>query len=748
MVLDRVRRILTGAAFLAALLAPALALAAVPTLNFTVGTNGQPVPAPAPFTPVRAIYTEVLTWHGKSLGPLSGVEDIYVDNIHHDLWIVDTQNNRIIELAPNPGPHGNPRYNQVVQVIGGAGATGEYKLNQPQGVAVGPDGIIYVADTGNDRLAAFAPNGTFLKNLDTGTSLTFAAQHVKFAPTKVAVDNRDNIYVAIAGQPFGLAQFDAEGKFLGFFAPNSAGFSFTYELEKLFETQAQRSQQLSVLPPEVNNVYVGPDGYIYTTSLDVNKHQIRRLNVVGADTLPSTATFGLPIRSLPEYVFRAIMAQQASSGAGHAGASALQPKFVSIAANANGLMTALDSLTSYVFQYGRQGQLLYTFGGLDNGNGVLGLFQSPTAVAMAPNGDVLVSDYLENNVTEFHPTEFATLVQQGINLDDNGHYRQAEPYWKKVLNYDTNYDLAHEELAQGLLAQGQILGSQPTEYVPELHLFSQAIAQYYLANDKVGFGTAFGWYRHIWMRLNFTWVFLSFLGAWLVVWLLVKFVARRLREHPIAFEGAWARNEYVRMVPMAWRLIKHPAETFFQLKYEGQGTLGQGIVIICIAYVLHVMNLAWTDFDFSTLVRGQTSMLFTSMQFLLPLATWIIANYLVGDLYEGEANLAEVVTGSAYAMMPFIVLQLPFALVTHALAPSDGIFTFLLLVEKVWVIYLFFTQVRVLHNLEWGQAVKASVVTLVGIGILWTMFLIVFGLGEQAFQFVHQIIQEVILLRS
>jgi len=742
---------MTIAAFLGVLGGPLLALAAVPSLYFTVGTNGNPVPSPAPFTPVRAIYTETLSWHGTPLGPLSGVKDIYIDNIHHDLWIVDTGNNRVIELAPNPGPHGNPQYNQVVQVIGGAGATGPYKLNGPEGIAVGPGGIIYVADTGNDRLAAFAPNGTFLKALGTGNSLTFRAQNVKFVPKRVAVDSRNSIYVSISGQAFGLAQFDSEGKFLGFFAPNGVGFSVGYELSKLLETPAQRAQNQTILPPEVNNVYVGPDGYIYTTSIDVTTQQIRRLNVVGANTLPtpSTTKFGLPIGSLPNYVFRNIMAaQQSSGGSGGGGISSLQPKFVSIAADSNGIITALDTLTDYVFQYGREGQLLYTFGGLDNGDGVLGLFQDPSAVAVAPNGDVVVSDYLENNVTEFQPTAFAKLVQQGVVLDDSGHYAQAEAPWKQVLLYDTNYDLAHEELAQGLLAQGQTLGGQPSVYAQQLHYFSKAIAQYYLANDKVGFGTAFSWYRHVWMRINFTWVFLCFLGAWLVLWMLVKFLGRRLRERPIAFDGAWVRNEFVRMVPMSWRLIKHPSETFFQLKYEGQGTMWQGVAIIVIAYVLHVANLAWTNFDFSTLVRGQTNMLFTSMQFILPLGTWIIANYLVGDLYEGEANLAEVVTGSAYALMPFIVLQLPFALITHALAPSDGVFTLLQLVSKWWVVYLFFTQVRVLHNLEWGQAIKASVVTLVGIGVLWTMFLIVFGLGEQAYQFVHQIIQEVILLRS
>ena len=750
------RKIVTIAAFLGVLGGPALVLAAVPTLNFTIGTNGDVVPAPAPFTATRAIYTEMLSWQGQSLGQLQGVQDIYIDNLQHNLWVVDTGGNRIIELAPDPDAHGHLRYDQVVQVIGWPNPTGDYVLNGPQGLAVGPDGIIYVADTGNGRIAAFAPNGVFLKSLDTGTSLAFRTENIKFVPEHVAVDNRDTIYVVIAGQPYGLAQFDSQGKFLGFFAPNDVGFNVRYRVSQLLQTAQQKAQNQKILPPEVNNAYVGPDGYIYTTSVDITTKQIRRLNVVGADTLNTVAIqYGLPINSLPNYVFENILASQQNMGGGGGGGgggningNSLQPKFVSVAADSTGLITALDQLTDYVFQYGREGQLLYTFGGLDTGNGVLGLFEDPTAVAVAPNGDVLVSDMLEQNITLFEPTEFATLVQTGVRLYNDGQYTPAETPWKQVLTYDTNYDLAHAQLAQGYLADGQTLGGQPTVLPTEIKFYSKAIAEYYLANNKPGFGIAFGWYRHIWMRLNFTWVFLSFLGAWLGVYLLVKVLGRRLREHPVAFEGSWVRNQFARMVPMAWRMIKHPAETFFQLKYEAEGTLWQGLIIIGFALVLHVANLAWTDFDFSALVRGQTNMLFTAAQFVLPLGTWIIANYLVGDLYEGEASLPEVVTGAAYALLPFIVLQLPYALFTHALAPTDGIFRFLILVEKFWVAYLFFTQVRVLHNLEWGQAVKASVVTLVGIGVLWTMFLIVFGLAGQAIGFVHQIIREAIMLRS
>lgn len=742
-----------------AMVAPALAAAAVPTLNFTVGQNGQSVPSPAPMKAIKAIYTEVLSYHGQYLGPLNSPQDVYIDS-QNNMWIVDTGNNRVIELAPNPNAQGVPQYNQVKLVIGWPNPKGPYVLNGPQGVAVGPDGIIYIADTGNNRVAAFAPDGVFLQNLNTSNSLTLNQQSVKFVPSKVAVDPSGTIYVVIPGQTFGLAEFNSGGVFQGFFAPNQLNIvdNLRYKLSQLLQTQAQKKQNASVLLPEISDVYVGPDGYIYTTSVSVTSKQIRRLNVVGTDTLNTPGTsiqYGLPLNSIPYYVFRSILQNQQNqlqasggSGGGGGGAVSLTPRFVSVGVSSNGVITSLDQLTDFVFQYGSQGQLLYTFGGIDNGNGVLGLFEDPTAVAVTTNGYVAVSDGLEQNVTLFQPTKFALLAQQGVEDYAVGQYQQAEKPWSQVLAMDANYDLAHAQLGQGYLSEGQLLGSSPAEYSAELKDFSAAIQQFYLANDKKDYGTAFSWYRHIWMRVNFTWIFVSFLGAWLVVYLLVKLLGPRVRAHPIAFQGAWVRNQFVRTVPMAWRVIKHPAEAFFQLKYEGQGTVWQGIVLIILAYLVHLGNLVWTAFDFSLIQRGRTSLLTNSGEFLLPLATWIVANYLVGDLYEGEANLAEVLTGSAYAMLPFIVLQLPIALFSHVLVPSDGVLRLVQIFQRLWVVYLFFTQVRVLHNLEWAQAFKASIVTLVGIGVIWTMFLVVTGLGQQAYSFIHQIIQEILLLRN
>lgn len=719
---------------LGAMIVPAVALAAIPSEYFTIPpSGGSPEPAPAPYNAVEAIYGASLLYQGKPIGEFNNIQDVFVDS-NGNVWVVDSGNNRVVEL--------NSQLTKVLMIIGGAGVTGPAALNDPQGIDVTSNGFIYVADTGNKRIAVYAPNGTYLDQIKpVNGSLTLRTENVQFEPTKVAVAPNGTMFVVLNGAQaeFGLAEFNAEAQFQGFFAPNAVGFQFKYYLEKLLETKQQLAEQFPILLPTVNNATFGADGYLYTVSTSASTDQIRRLNLVGTDTLNTPTNkpkYGLPVSDLPSYVLFNALSSSGSTA----------PRFVSATANATGIITAVDQLTDFVFQYGPEGNLLYTFGG-DSGNGQLGYFEDPTAAAVLPNNDVIVSDADLNNLQLFQPTQFASLVQKGIALDYNGHYREAEAEWEQVLHFDANYALAHYEMGEGELSAGQEPGLS-RNYSAQLTYFKDAMYQFYLADDKADQGTAFSWYRHVWMRINFTWVFLTFIGAWILIYVLYKVFVPRFRAHPIQITANWARSEFVRIVPMSWRVIKHPAEAFFQLKSEHLGTWRQGVVLVIVAFAARVLYLLWANFDYNPLVPGHSSVAYEAVKFIVPLATWVFANYLVGDLYEGEASLGEIVTGSAYALIPYIVMQIPLAALTYVFVKTDHIYIVFPLFEKVWMVYLFFTQVRVLHNLDWKDSAKASLMTVAGILILWAMFAILYGEGRQAVSFVHQVIQEIIILHS
>ncbi|WP_229423800.1 NHL repeat-containing protein [Massilia frigida] len=112
-----------------------------------------------------------------------------------NLFVADTGNNAIRKITP----YG------VVSTIGGSGVAGyrdgkagEAQFNGPVGVAVDQAGVVFVADTYNDRIRKIAPDGT-VSTLAGGAPgyVDGAADAARFdTPTSVVVDARGNLYVA------------------------------------------------------------------------------------------------------------------------------------------------------------------------------------------------------------------------------------------------------------------------------------------------------------------------------------------------------------------------------------------------------------------------------------------------------------------------------------------------------------------------------------------------------------------------
>ena len=87
-------------------------------------------------------------------------------------------------------------------------------FNEPWGVAVSPDGFVYVADTWNYRIQKFTSDGTFISMWSTYGPAE--SQIGFYGPRGIAVDAQGRVFVTDTGNKR-VVVFDAEGKYISEF---------------------------------------------------------------------------------------------------------------------------------------------------------------------------------------------------------------------------------------------------------------------------------------------------------------------------------------------------------------------------------------------------------------------------------------------------------------------------------------------------------------------------------------------------
>lgn len=156
------------------------------------------------------------------------------------VYVSDSGNNRVQRFTADGA---------FLQSIGGAGS-GPGQFQGPTGVGVGPDGTVYVADSGNNRVQRFDANGTFLSLWGTPGSGDGQFQ----GPTGVGVGPDGSVYVGDAGNAR-VQRFLADGTFFSSFSSQAGGFG------------------------QVQGVATGPDGTVY--AVDNVNARVERFDAAG-----------------------------------------------------------------------------------------------------------------------------------------------------------------------------------------------------------------------------------------------------------------------------------------------------------------------------------------------------------------------------------------------------------------------------------------------------------------------------------
>ena len=450
---------------------------------------------------VKTVIDSITLGLDDQTGKMNKPQSLYVRN--NDLYIVDTSNNRILQIEIRDNDY---RLTRIIDHVTGGSPE---SFESPYDVFVDPDDNIYVADYGNHRVVMMDRDLNYLKEFVKPADSTFD-QKLDFLPKKITVDVAGRLYAIVTNVNKGLVKYEADTTFTGYIGATPVSASMAeYIWKRYIQTKEQRAASTAFVPTEYENLYIDKDNFIYTTTTTFSEYDlkwdkakpIRRLNGLGTDILIKNDHFP-PIGDL----------YWLEGDATYYGPSRL----TDITVLDDEIYIALDRVRGRLFGYDNQGVMLWAFGTRGGTNGAF-----TRAISIEHFGkDLLVLDESKNSVTVFTPTEYGKMIYHATELYQQGEYGQSAEEWRNVMKLNANYALAFRGIGRAVLRENR---------------YEEAMEYFKLAHDQENYGRAFKLYRKEWVEKNIWWILLALAAV-----ILIPLVVGRCRK----LKGEVIMHEY------------------------------------------------------------------------------------------------------------------------------------------------------------------------------------------------------------
>ena len=671
--------------------------AKTPYANYYIQENektAQPIPAPYE-------VSTVIDFDADAQGKLKNPEDMFIDK-DGKIYIADTGNDRVVVYSAN--------YEFLFEIKSeGTFAEGDLSaLSGPQGVYVDPeDGAIIVADSGNGRLVEFTKYGNLRYSYSEPES-EILSKDFSYRPTKVTKDSRGFMYVTNEGDYNGIMQLNSNGEFVSYYGTNKVNLSFWESISKLLWSREDRLGKVVTLPYTFTNIFSSADGYMYATTTTITPPQVRKINIGGSDVLYGS------------YDFR--------DGSILANNSLVTQIFCDVTVDKYNNMLIIDRQYGRVYEYDERGNNLFAFGTEGTGYGQL---TYPVSIGTDNLGNVYVLNKTTANIVVYKPTEFANLVHLANKAYSDGDYDESLSLWKDVQKMSNYYTLA-------LVNQGNIKLRQD-ECNTALELFEEA--------ENATFASdAFEDKRANWLRDNFSYIIIG-ISLFLALWVAIISIKKARRKKKGNVEVVEKKNFFTVVGGFFKRTIsvmRHPIDGFEEIRYENAGNYGDMTVIMLLFALVTVISQYATSFIYRNGESLDTvEPVSTFFIALLPWVVVCIVNYGVTTIMYGEGRFRDVVIGGAYCHGPLMLLTLPLALLTHFLTLTEqSIFTIVELLVYVWTVFLVYFCIKGIHGFHPVKGFVVFILTAVGVVAVALLFLLVYGLAAQMFDFFATFIKE------
>ena len=663
--------------------------------TYTYDVKGKPLYSPDAYTAIKTVGSKEMGLETEIENP----SDMVTDEAKN-VYIADTGNNRIVVLD---------QYYKVKFTISTFSNDQGVpdSLSAPQGVFVSEPNekygkLIWVCDTGSNRIVVFNEDGEFQRIVEEPESTLFDEESV-YKPVAMAVDAYNRLYVVSSTTYQGIIVMTDEGEFTGFIGAQAVSITAWEMIWRRFQTKEQREAQEKKVSTEFNNITINKNmNLVYVTTSTIEEGSVAGA-IRGGDKTGTNSPVKLLNANGTEIMRRNGFWMPAGeidfserSTDDITGVSTI----IDAAVGPEDTWSIIDEKRNRIYTYDFNGNLLFAFG--DNGI-MLGNLGSIKAIAYQDT-NMLILDKTNDNITVFQRTEYGDILLSAIAAESTQDFDLAINLWTEVLKRNSNFASAYVGIGQAMYRN--------KDYANSLSYFESAY-------DTTNWSNSYKEIRKEWMS-NYFLVLIAIILA-LIIGVLFFFKWMNKINSKVAVSGK--KRTFGQQIAYGFHVILHPFDGFWDLKHEKRGSVAGAIFFI---------GLTIATFYYQAIGQGYlmdpnpklASIWEQVLGVLVPLFLFVIANWCLTTLFEGEGSFKDIFIACGYSLLPIPLLIIPTTVYSNFCITTEvEIIGFISTAAFLWLGLLVFFGTMVTHDYSMGK----NVITVLGtvVGMVFIMFLAV-----------------------
>lgn len=190
----------------------------------------------------------------------------------------------------------------------------------------------------------------------------------------------------------------------------------------------------------------------------------------------------------------------------------------------------------------------------------------------------------------------------------------------------------------------------------------------------------------------------------------------------------------------------HPFRGFEELKEERKGSVIIATFIVFIFFVTMVINRQYTGFIFNPYRQDKINILSIFSSTIGIFFFWVLSNWMVSTLTEGEGKFGEIWVFSAYSLTPYIICTLLAVVMSQFMIAEEAMFiNFVRLVGTLWLVICIFNAIKSVHQYTASKTIGTIALSVLGVGIILFIIVLMLTLFGQLIDFINNVYSEILL---